>query len=190
MQSVAELNHPAPPFRALTEAGARELSQYRGQWLALMYCPRGSCSERTQCLEGLRAQARAIGALGGQLLMLHPTLQGPDKALQQLLLEDNLKWVHAGTVADREFLERYQVATEDGLGHGITGVFLIDPQGRLRAAARYTACAPVVAHEIAELLRVAVERFGLSGTQVPATPEVKQAEADRNYGCVEWFVYR
>jgi hypothetical protein len=190
MQTANELNRAAPEFHALTADGVRELANYRGRWLALMYCPRGSCAERPECLEGLRLQTRAIGALGGQLLMLHPALAADDKSAEKLLSERDLKSLNVGTVLDRKFLERYQVSQEDGLGHGVTGVFLIDPQGQLRAAARYAACAPVVAHEIATLMRTAIERFGMSGKEIPASPAVQRAAADSNYGCVEWFQYR
>jgi peroxiredoxin len=184
-----ELNRAAPDFRALTDAGTRALSNYRGQWLALMYCPRGSCEERPECLEGLRMQTRAIGALGGQLLMLHPTLGADDKVVESHLGGRDLKWLHVGTVLDPKFLERYQVSPEDAEGHGVTGVFLIDPQGKLRATARYAACAPVVVHEIATLMKTAIDRFGLCGTQTAASAEVLRAAADSNYGCVEWFQY-
>ena len=186
---TGELNRAAPDFRALTDAGTRALSSYRGQWLALMYCPKGACDERPECLEGLRMQTRAIGALGGQLLMLHPTLGANDKAVESSLRERDLKWLHVGTVLDPKFLERYQVSPEDDQGHGVTGVFLIDPQGKLRATARYAACAPVIVHEIAALMKTAIDRFGLCGTQTPASPEVLRCASDSNYGCVEWFQY-
>jgi alkyl hydroperoxide reductase subunit AhpC len=190
MQSATELNRAAPEFHAFTAAGVRELANYRGRWLALMYCPRGTCTERPECLEGLSMQTRALGALGGQLLMLHPPLAAEDKSMEGKLTERDLKSVNVGTVLDPKFLERYQVSQEDGLGHGVTGVFLIDPQGKMRAAARYTACAPVVAHEIAALMRTAIDRFGMSGKEIPASPAAQQAAADANYGCVEWFQYR
>lgn len=190
MQPATELNQAAPEFHALTAAGIRELGNYRGRWLALMYCPRGSCADRPECLEGLHVQARAIGALGGQLLMLHPALAAEDKVTDTILSERDLRSVNVGTVLDPKFLERYQVSPEDGLGHGVTGVFLIDPQGKMRAAARYTACAPVVAHEIAALMRTAIERFGRSGKETPASPAVERAAADSSHGCVEWFQYR
>lgn len=190
MQPGLKMNRSAPEFHAITEAGARELSHYRGQWLAMMYCPRGSCSERPECLEALRMQSRAIGAMGGQLLMLHPTLERIDKFIERDMEVHDLKSLHVGTVLDPKFLERYQVAEDDVQGHGVTGVFLIDPQGKLRAAARYTACAPAVMHEISTLMRTAIERFGLSGKAIAAQPKVRQAAADANYGCVEWFQYR
>jgi alkyl hydroperoxide reductase subunit AhpC len=190
MQSPLEMNRSAPEFHAITDAGSHELSNYRGQWLAMMYCPRGTCSERTECLEALRMQTRAIGAMGGQLLMLHPTLGAHDKVVEEVLHEGNLKWLHVGTVLDPKFLEHYQVSQEDDQGHGITGVFLIDPQGKLRAAARYAACAPAVMHEICTLMRTAIERFGMSGMEIPAEPGVRRAGVDANYGCVEWFHYQ
>lgn len=190
MSPALELNRPAPEFRVITEAGARELSSYRGQWLALMYCPRGTCSDRPECLDGLRAQTRAIGAMGGQLLMLHPALASEDRWIEGKAAASGFTSLHVGTILDSKFLERYHVEREDDAGHGITGVFLIDPQGNLRASARYSACAPVVMHEIAALMRTAIERFGLSGTLQPAQPEVTRAANDLNYGCVEWFQYR
>lgn len=190
MQTATELNSQAPDFRAFTQSGERELASYRGKWLALMYCPRGTCADRPECLEALRMQSRAVGALGGQLLMLHPTLGAGDSAAEKTLQDGQLKTLHVGTVLDAKFLERYQVAADGDKGHGVTGVFLIDPQGKLRAAARYTACAPVVMQEIAAVMRTAIERFGLSGTLPPASPEVKRFAADANYGCIEWFQYR
>ena len=190
MQSTLELNRSAPEFHAITDAGARELSSYHGQWLAMMYCPRGTCSERTECLEALRMQSRAIGAMGGQLLMLHPTLGAHDKMVEDVVHEHSLKWLHVGTVLDPKFLERYQVSQEDEQGDAIMGVFLIDPQGKLRAVARYAACAPAVMHEICTLMRTAIERFGMSGMEIPAEPGARRAGVDANYGCVEWFHYQ
>jgi peroxiredoxin len=189
-RTAGELNRKAPGFRALTDAGMRELADFRGKWLALMYCPVGSCALRAECLEGLRSQTREVGAMGGELLMLHPALTGDDRAIERALRARKPKSMRVGTAADPGFLEAYRVSAEKRPGEGVTGVFLIDPKGKLRAAARYTACGPVVVHEIAALMRTAIERFGLSGTQIPPTTEVRRAAADANYGCVEWFQYR
>lgn len=187
---AGELNRKAPDFRARTDAGMRELADFRGKWLALMYCPVGSCALRAECLEGLRRQTREVGAMGGELVMLHPALTGDDRAIERALRAQKRRSMLVGTVADPGFLQAYRVSAEKGTGQGVTGVFLIDPQGKLRAAARYTACGPVVVHEIAALMRTAIERYGLSGTQIPPTTEVRRAAADANYGCVEWFQYR
>lgn len=189
MQPASGLNCKAPDFRALTDRGVRDLASFRGQWLALMYCPRESCDLRAQCAEGLSKQMQEIGAMGGQLLILHPLLGRHDKDFELALRARKLKPLLVGTIRDPKFLQAYQVRDDDGLGHGVTGIFLIDPQGKLRAAARYTACAPVIVHEIASSMRAAIERFGQSGTQTPPTADLTHVVPDANYGCVEWFQY-
>jgi alkyl hydroperoxide reductase subunit AhpC len=190
MPGPLELNRAAPDFHAKTDAGVRELSSYHGQWLALMYCPRGSCGLRAECLEGLHRQTREIAALGGRLLILHPSL-GVDDQLVELALQDRkLKSLLVGTVDDPEFLKAYQVRDEDDAGHGVTGVFLIDPQGTLRAAARYSACAPAIVQEIAELMRIAIGRFGSTGKETRPFGAPVNRSGDVNQGCVEWFQYR
>jgi hypothetical protein len=188
--SGSELNREAPGFLTLTDAGLRDVSDYRGQWLALMYCPRGSCAVRAECLEGLRAQTHAIAGLGGLLLLLHPALGIDDEALELALRHQNPKSLLVGSATDPKFLREYQLRPEDGAGHGVAGVFLIDPQGLLRAAARYTACTPVVVSEIAALMRTAIERFGPSGMEMHAEGSEFLAPPSADYGCVEWFQYR
>jgi hypothetical protein len=189
MQPVSELNGRAPEFRALTNAGVRDLASYRGQWLALMYCPRAACGLRADCLGRLDEQAREINAMGGQLLVLHPALANHDKDLERPVRQRRLRSFLVGTPADARFLQAYQLREEDGLGHGITGLFIIDPQGKLRAAARHTACAPVFANEIATQMRTAIEKFGQSGMRLPEMEGKVLPAADVNYGCVEWFQY-
>ncbi len=185
-----QLNRPAPDFRARTDAGVRELASYHGQWLALMYCARGSCGLRAECLEGLHQQTRAIATLGGRLLILHPSLEADDQFVELALQDHKLRSLLVGTVDDPEFLRAYQVRDEDDTAHGVTGVFLIDPQGTLRAAARYSACAPAIVHEIAELMRIAIERFGSSGKESRPFGAPASHSVDVNQGCVEWFQYR
>ena len=185
-----QLNRPAPDFHAKTDAGTRELASYHGQWLALMYCPRGSCGLRAECLEGLHQQTREIAALGGRLLILHPSLAGDDQFVELALQDRKLRSLLVGTVDDPEFLQAYQVRDADDAGHGVTGVFLIDPQGTLRAAARYSACAPAIVHEIAELMRIAIGRFGSSGKESRRFGAPVSSPVDVNQGCVEWFQYR
>lgn len=189
MQPAGGLNLRAPDFRALTDRGVRDLASFRGRWLALMYCPRAFCDLRAQCAEGLVKQMQEIGEMGGQLLVLHPSLGGDDKGFGLALRARKLKSLLVGSIRDPKFLRDYQVRDEDGLGRGVTGIFLIDPQGKLRAAARYTACAPIIVHEIASSMRAAIDQFGQSGTQMPPTADLTQVVPDANYGCVEWFQY-
>jgi hypothetical protein len=189
-QPATELNREAPAFQTLTDSGLRDLKAYRGKWLALMYCPRGACAMRAECLDGLRLQARDIATLGGELLLLHPSLGLDDEALELILRHQHPKSLLVGSVTDPKFLSDYHLGAEDGAGHGVTGVFLIDPQGLLRAAARYTACAPVVAHEIASLMQLAIARFGQTGKECHAESAEAPAVQNPDYGCVEWFQYR
>jgi len=149
---MIELNKPAPPFEGLTAAVKGEfkktgLADYRGRWLVLFFYPRDFTFVCPTELRGFAQAEAEFKKLGCDLLAASTDSEWSHQAW----LERDLPEVDYPVIADtsHELSRAYGVLNAEGAAE--RGLFIIDPEGRIKY---FLVSAGSVGRSASETLRV------------------------------------
>lgn len=155
VEGKLKLGQDAPDFMAESTSGWVSLGHYRGKWVVLFSYVKDDTSVCTaQCVSFVDHQ-ETFKALGVQLLGLSvDSLESHQKWVAKLEKERGVKFGFPLVAdADKKIARQYGILDEER-GMALRGVFVIDPQGKLR----FMACYPSrVAPSVEEALRVVRE---------------------------------
>lgn len=202
--SLPRLNEPAPAFEAKTTHGPRRLADYRGRWLILFSHP---ADFTPVCTTEFVAFSE-----------IYPELQARDVDLLGLSIDStysHIAWVRDveeklgvripfPIIADLDM----RVAMAYGMVHpgasstqAVRAVFVIDPEGLLRAMLYYPMSNGRNMQEIIRLIDAlqTADREGVAtpanwrpGDKVVVPPPQTQADAEarvaEGYECVDWYL--
>ena len=203
---LPRLNTPAPYFEGRSTHGFVRLSDYAGKWLVFFAHPADFTPVCASEFVGFGHHADQFAALDCRLLGV-----SVDSVYSHLAWRESLR-EHFGVSIDFPIMEdvslqisrRYGMVHPRERGEGeVRALFVIDPQGLLRAMLYYPAS---TGRSVNEVLRL-VQALQTSDRQHVVTPEgwvpgedtiepapetVAAADTRRglNYGCVDWYYYK
>lgn len=203
------LEERAPHFEGRSTQGHIELGDFTGKWLVFFAHPADFTPVCASEFVAFARHAEQFAELGCQLLGL-----SIDSVYAHLAWRESIR-ERFGVSIDFPILEdvsmqiarRYDMVQPRNARSAVRALFIIDPQGRLRAKMYY----PVdVGRSVDEVLRLVqalqtVDRLKVvtpegwkPGEQtVEAPPETaaatdgrRNAKGDLTYGCVDWYYYK
>jgi peroxiredoxin (alkyl hydroperoxide reductase subunit C) len=204
--ALPRLNHPAPDFEAQSTQGPLRLGDFAGKWLILFAHPADFTPVCT-------SEIVAFGRASGQFAALNCRLLGlsVDSVYSHLAWRENIRQ-HFGVSIDFPIIE--DVSLEISRRYGmvdaqaqqvsdVRALFIIDPQGLMRAMLYYP---PTTGRSVSEVLRL-LQALQISDRDHVVTPEgwqpgqetvepaprtIESSEARRNVGqgCVDWYYYK
>lgn len=201
--SLPRLNERAPEFSAMTTQGQRSLKDYEGRWLVLFSHPADFtpvCTTEFMSFAKAHDQFQAIGCdlLGLSIDSIHAHVAWIRNIKEKFGVD-----IPFPVIADISM----QVANQFGMIHpgasntqAVRAVFVIDPQGVLRAMIYY----PLTnGRSIAEIIRlvqslqttaehgVATPEAWQPGDKVivppPSTAEAAEKRLNEGYECTDWY---
>jgi len=203
---MPRLDYPAPNFEAQSTHGLLKLSDFAGRWLVLFAHPADFTPVCTSEIVSFGRASEQFAALNCRLLGL-----SVDSVYSHLAWRENIR-EHFGVSIDfpiiddvsLEISRRYGMVDAQGAQAGdVRALFIIDPDGVLRAMLYYP---PTTGRSVSEVLRLLqalqiADREGVvtpegwqpgQDTVEPAPKTVEAAEKRRNVGlgCVDWYYYK
>ncbi|MEZ5977393.1 MAG: peroxiredoxin [Planctomycetota bacterium] len=164
------LNEPAPEFRATTTHGVRALEDYAGKWLVLFSHPADFTPVCTSEFVAFAEAHECFQSIGCELLGLSVDSVYSHIAWLRNIEEKFGVAVHFPIIADASM----EVARAYGMIHpsesdtaSVRSVFVIDPDGFVRAILQYPM---TTGRSVSEILRL-VQALSASAEHGVATPE-------------------
>jgi len=202
--ALPQLNEPAPDFEAVTTHGTIKLSDYRGKWVILFSHPADFTPVCTTEFAAFAAiypdlQERNVDLIGLSIDSIYSHIAWVRNIQEHLGVE-----IPFPVIADLDM----KVAKKYGMVHpnasstqAVRAVFLIDPEGLLRAMIYYPLSNGRNMDEILRLVDAlqASDQHGIAtpanwrpGEKVIVPPPKTQADAAKRVGegyeCVDWYL--
>ncbi len=201
--TMPRLNEAAPNFEAKTTQGIKKLSDYKGKWLVLFSHPADFTPVCTTEFIGFTKHYPEFQALNTELLGLsidsiHSHLAWIRNIKENFAVDVPFPIIDDLSMKVAHAYGMIQPGASDT--SAVRAVFVIDPEGILRAMIYYPLSNGRSIPEILRLVKalqvsdehgVATPEGWQAGEQVIVPPPASQAEAEQRlkqgYDCVDWY---